>query len=144
MVERVSKQGALSGINEVGTPLVLAWSGNLRRTLPNLLFGKKNLVWYRPPPVQVTSWRILPEMPLFWYKTGNWDFCSIGLVEVLWKKMTWILNSHHQAEIQLHGTLYCFYTSRVIEYIIRDLLTHLYHLLYQLGFKGGYSITLLV
>ena len=43
---------------------------------------------------------------------GNGDFRGIGLVEVLWKMVTGILNRRREAAIQFHNTLHGFRTGR--------------------------------
>ena len=44
---------------------------------------------------------------------GNGDFRGIGMVEILWKTVTRILNHRLTAAIQFHSTLHGFCTGRV-------------------------------
>ena len=53
------------------------------------------------------SWKTAILIP-----KSNDDFCGIGLVEVIWKTVKWILNCRLTADIQFHDTLYRLQTGR--------------------------------
>ena len=57
--------------------------------------------------VEDCTWQTVFPIP-----NGDKEFCGIGMVEVLWKTVTGILNRRLTVEIQFQDTLHGFHTGR--------------------------------